>query len=363
MRDGASTLPLGYGEPLANIEAASNRNPRFALSSLAGRHLLLCVIADLSAPAARDAIALIAANQFSEASNFCAVFAGAAAVDHPLLAPIARSRLIFADDQALRLSRLHDAAQTPDGRWILFDPTLRTTAFWPLANGAGALSALREAPSADQHAGVPLHAPVLIVPRVFEPAFCTTLIEYYAREGGAPSGITLQNAQGQTYVQLDPSFKRRMDCTIADEAVREAARRRIFWRLAPEVEKAFMWRPTRIERYLVARYDDSDGAFFRPHRDNTTGGTAHRKFAVTINLNAGYEGGDLRFPEFGSQTYRAPVGGAIVFGCGLLHEVTRMTRGSRYAFLPFLYDEEAARVRERNQKLLDKKTIKPHGNR
>jgi hypothetical protein len=29
-----------------------------------------------------------------------------------------------------------------------------------------------------------------------------------------------------------------------------------------------------------------------------------------------------------------------------------VTRGRRYAFLPFLYDEEAARVREQNNKFL-----------
>ena len=45
-----------------------------------------------------------------------------------------------------------------------------------------------------------------------------------------------------------------------------------------------------MERYIVACYAPGAG-HFRPHRDNTTLGTAHRKFAVTINLNAGdYDG-------------------------------------------------------------------------
>jgi predicted 2-oxoglutarate/Fe(II)-dependent dioxygenase YbiX len=120
------------------------------------------------------------------------------------------------------------------------------------------------------------------------------------------------------------------------------------------IERAFMWRPTRMERYLIACYDSASGGFFKPHRDNSTHGTAHRRFAVTINLNAGeYEGGDLRFPEFGTQTYRAPTGGAVVFSCALLHEATPVTRGERYAFLPFLYDDAAAKVREANNKYLD----------
>ena len=104
-----------------------------------------------------------------------------------------------------------------------------------------------------------------------------------------------------------------------------------------------------MERDLVACYDAADNGFFRPHRDNTTKGTAHRRFAVTINLNAeDYEGGDLCFPEFGAKTYRAPTGGAVVFSCSLLHEARPVTKGKRYAFLPFLYDEAAAQVREQN---------------
>ena len=51
-----------------------------------------------------------------------------------------------------------------------------------------------------------------------------------------------------------------------------------------------------MERYIVACYDSTEGGYFRPHRDNTTKGTAHRRFAVTLNLNSDeYEGGYLRF--------------------------------------------------------------------
>jgi predicted 2-oxoglutarate/Fe(II)-dependent dioxygenase YbiX len=149
-------------------------------------------------------------------------------------------------------------------------------------------------------------------------------------------------------------FKSRRDATITDESLRSAVRARILHRLLPELEKAFQFKATRFERYIVACYDAAEGGHFNPHRDNTTPGTAHRRFAVTINLNAGeYEGGDLRFPEFGRRTYRAPTGGAVVFSCSLLHEATPVTRGARFAFLPFLYDEEGARIREANRHNLD----------
>ena len=36
----------------------------------------------------------------------------------------------------------------------------------------------------------------------------------------------------------------------------------------------------------------------------------------------------------------------------LLHAVAKMTRGRRYAFLPFLYDEAASKIREANNAFL-----------
>jgi len=153
----------------------------------------------------------------------------------------------------------------------------------------------------------------------------------------------------QTVALLDDRHKRRRDYEITDPAIHEAMRQRIRLRLIPEVAKAFQFQATRIERYIVACYDSADRGFFRPHRDNTTKGTAHRRFAITINLNAEeYDGGDLRFPEFGRRTYRAPTGGAVIFSCSLLHEALPVTRGRRFATVPFLYDEAAAALRQAN---------------
>lgn len=337
----------------------SNRNPRFALGSLGGRFTLLCVIADVQHAEARAALEAFNRQQFSETVRAGAVFcADPAGADDPLLAEAGKSKLVFNDPSAANACGL--LQEGAPGQWILIDPSLRAVAFWPLSESGHAIVALEQTPSPDQHAGVQLNAPVLIAPRIFEPEFCKVLIEYYRRNGGEPSGVTQASAEGVTFVKLDDAFKRRSDCLIEDAKLREAIMQRIYWRLAPEIEKAFMWRPTRMERYLVACYDAESGGFFKPHRDNTTPGTAHRRFAVTINLNAGeYEGGDLRFPEFGTRTYRAPTGGAVVFSCALLHEATPVTRGQRYAFLPFLYDEAAAKVREQNNRFLDE-SIRPY---
>lgn len=324
---------------------------------MAGRWVLACVVTDPAHEDAQTALTAIPTGPLDEAERACVIFC--ANQGDPLLSALSKHRLMFSDAEAIAACGLHDPDEQP-GRWLLFDPTLRVVAVWPLASADAALSTLRKTQHPDDHAGAPLNAPILIAPRVFEPAFCKSLIDYYNQRGGEASGVTRQDETGRTYVERLDEFKRRSDCLISDQPLRDAIMQRMYWRLAPLMERAFMWRPTRMERYLVARYDADGGGFFKPHRDNTTKGTAHRRFAVTINLNAGeYEGGDLRFPEFGSRTYRAPTGGAVVFACSLLHEATPVTRGQRYAFLPFLYDEDAAKVREANNKYLDE-SIRPY---
>jgi predicted 2-oxoglutarate/Fe(II)-dependent dioxygenase YbiX/peroxiredoxin len=194
--------------------------------------------------------------------------------------------------------------------------------------------------------------PVLVVPHVFEPALCHTLIDYYEAKGGEDSGF-MRDVNGKTVGITDYGHKRRMDCEITDQELVLTTQERIKRRLVPAIKQAFQFHATRIERHIVACYDAAQSAHFRAHRDNTTLGTAHRRFAVTINLNSPeYEGGEIWFPEFSPRLYKAPSGAAIVFSCSLLHEVPRVTRGKRYAFLPFLYDDAAAVVRERNRKHL-----------
>jgi predicted 2-oxoglutarate/Fe(II)-dependent dioxygenase YbiX len=159
------------------------------------------------------------------------------------------------------------------------------------------------------------------------------------------------DAGGRTVGVYDPTRKIRRDQEIVDERLRMAAMHRILDRLVREISKAFQFQATRIERHIVACYDAESRGFFGAHRDNTTLGTAHRRFAVSLNLNSGeYAGGDLCFPEFGRQTYCAPAGGAIVFSCGLLHEAKPVMHGRRYVYLPFLYDEAAAQIRDDYQR-------------
>jgi len=189
------------------------------------------------------------------------------------------------------------------------------------------------------------------VPRVFDFDLCDFLVRLYDKMGGEDSGFLLDN-NGKTGTVVDHRLKRRRDLPIVVPELRERMRVPIVKRLLPAIERYFQFSATRMDRYLVSCYDSNEGGYFRRHRDNLNAGAEHRRFAVSLNLNRDYDGCDLVFPEFGRRTYRAPVGGAIVFSCGALHEVTPITRGRRYAFVPFLYGEEdAAKRLENNSKI------------
>jgi predicted 2-oxoglutarate/Fe(II)-dependent dioxygenase YbiX len=251
-------------------------------------------------------------------------------------------------DHDRAVSRLYGAAEGETYRphWLLLDPRLRVIERRAIDDGEALFATLAAQPSA---AADEEFAPVLVVPRVFEPSFCRQLIDLYERDGGGQSGF-MRERDGITHGVVDFTAKRRLDANVTDAALQGQIRARLIRFLLPQIERSFNFKATRVERYIVACYDgDGDGGYFKAHRDNTTGGTAHRRFACTINLNADdYDGGDLVFPEFGRRRYRAPTGGAVVFSCSLLHEATPVTRGRRYAYLPFFYDDAAARQREEN---------------
>lgn len=341
-------MTLAPGVPAPWFEAPSLDNPRFAFPSLGGRFILLAFLPQEEAGRVEAVRLLAALGDLYRADRLVAFAVSREPVNPARRAEGGELRWLFDPDGKIsRLYRALDASGAERPHWILIDPSLRVfaTGGFGEAELLGRLLARLPAPS--DHAGVEIHAPVLIVPRIFERPLCQRLIAHYERVGGAPSGVML-DIGGRTVGVLN-DFKRRRDAQIEDAEFKAELRNRMVARLLPEIRKAFQFEATRVERYIVACYDAGEGGYFRPHRDNTTLGTAHRKFACTINLNAEeYEGGDLRFPEFGRRAYRAPTGGAVVFSCSLLHEATPVTGGRRYAFLPFFYDEAGARVRQAN---------------
>jgi predicted 2-oxoglutarate/Fe(II)-dependent dioxygenase YbiX len=269
------------------------------------------------------------------------------------LAGISSNALFFLADYGGAISRSFGALEMP--RTIVLDPMLRAIAdiSWDSPQGhAGTVSrVLRSLPAVDESAGVPMFAPALIVPRVFSFELCDFLMQFYQQQGGVDSGFQF-DVSGKTTTLSNWRLKRRSDVTVAVPEVRDLVRSQIVRRLLPEIERYFQFQVTRMDRTIVACYDSEVGGHFHRHRDNVNAGAQHRRFAVSINLNSNFEGCDLMFPEFGRKVYRPPEGGALVFSCGALHQVTPVTSGRRFAFLAFLYGEEDAKRREANNSRL-----------
>ena len=348
--------PLNVGDPVPWFVLPSTTNPEFKFHSLAGMYVVLCFFGSAGAAEARARLDALLGNRAlfdDRRMTFFGISNDPEDRDRKRVEETAGVRYFWDFDKAVSKQFVRS-----DGAGVTYilDPMLRVIAGIrfddPRGHDQAIATLLRRLPAPERHAGVEMHAPVLIVPRIFEPGLCRKLIELYEANGGEDSGF-MREQDGKTVSAINHNFKRRQDYTIADEGLRTSLMRRIHNRLVPEIAKAFQFRCTRMERYIVACYDAGIGGYFKPHRDNTTKGTAHRRFACTINLNAEeYEGGELRFPEFGPRTYRAPTGGAVVFSCSLMHEATPVAKGTRYAFLPFLYDDAAAKIREANNTYL-----------
>jgi len=187
--------------------------------------------------------------------------------------------------------------------------------------------------------GQPAQAPVLLLPNVLDEQACAWLIEIWRTQGNVDTGVEA-SADLRRAETLSDAHKRRSDHTVSDQQVSRRIAGIVGAAVMPEVRKAFAYRATRFEGFKIGCYDASTGGFFRAHRDNLSPSTAHRRFALTLNLNDDYEGGQLRFPEYGPQQYRPPAGGALVFSCSHLHEVLDVTRGRRFVLLSFLYGDE-----------------------
>jgi peroxiredoxin len=351
---------LGPGDRIPSFKLPSRSNPQFTFDSVAGRWLVLGCLGSLSAPDVSASLsALTAASQLFD-DNFASLFLmssdprdeGSGHVPDRLPGlrvlwdfDMTVSKLLGCIDPA------PSAAARYRPRWIVMDPGLTIRAVLPVtssgAEAAQILDLLSRVPPPARYLGFPVPPPVLILPDVFEPAFCDHLIDLYHRNGAEVSGF-MRDIKGQTVAVHDPGFKVRRDYVIADPGLIKATQTRIIRKVIPQIERVHFFRCTRMERYMVGGYPADEGGHFRPHRDNTTLGTAHRRFAVSINLNDDFDGGAVSFPEYSPDGIKAPKGAAVIFSCSLLHAVGRVTRGTRYAFLPFLYDDAAARLREAN---------------
>ena len=354
------------GDPAPWFFARANTRTEFAFDATGGRYVVLCFFATADARGRSAVEAAFAAPGLFDDDN--AAFFGVS-IDP---ADEAEKRVVgrlpgfrFFWDFDGEISKLYGAipadADTAKGGvqlrriWVVLDPTLRVLKVIPFVHDGGdaneLVGYLQSLPPPSRFAGFEVQAPVLILPNVFEAELCQKLISLHRTRGNEETGF-MREVSGKTVQLHDHGHKRRRDHIIEDTEIIQLLQRRFNRTVVPELLKAYQYKATQMERFLVGCYSAEDGGHFVAHRDNTTRGTAHRRFAASVNLNADFDGGEVSFPEYGPKGFKPLPGCAVVFSCSLLHAVSKVTRGRRYAFLPFLYDEEAAKIREANRAFL-----------
>jgi hypothetical protein len=148
-------------------------------------------------------------------------------------------------------------------------------------------------------------APVLILPRVLNEEACRRLL--------SQDGLSITPAP------------------IASPAEAEALSRLLLRRIGPEVDRVFSFDDFRFES-LALRQEDAakESSALDRRRDISDPGTAGRSFALILDLEAGaYQGGGLRFPEYGPHLYRPATGAALIHAGGMLRELLPIESGRR----------------------------------
>jgi 2OG-Fe(II) oxygenase superfamily len=232
-----------------------------------------------------------------------------------------------------RLGELGGAFASNGPLAIIVDAAGRVAEVLPQPTPDAVAARVTQLYAASQPAVVQAKAPVLLLERVVDPGLCRTLIDYWQCKDKVSN--TVGSLQGNV---VNGEVKRRRDVQLDDPRLFVQLRDCLGRRVVPAILRAFHIGIMVIEAPIIGCYDADCGGRFGRHRDNTSGYSAHRQFALSLNLNpeAEYEGGELRFPEFGRELYRPVAGGALVFSSSLLHEVVPVTRGRRFGVFTFL---------------------------
>jgi peroxiredoxin/predicted 2-oxoglutarate/Fe(II)-dependent dioxygenase YbiX len=358
---------LAVGDPAPWFTAASSSNPNYHFNTVGGYRVVLSFLGSASLSNIRPVVDAFSQLQEVFAHRQIPFFAVSIDPKDTELESLIRQpsyfKWIWDGDRAV--SRLYGVLRSaPDKGGDVYTPmtfilneALQIIHIIPMLNPdthvQQVMDFLATLPPPEAERMADRQAPVLFIPNVFSRDFCQELIQRYYEHGGRDSGF-MRQIDGKTVEVFDYKFKKRRDFAVTESPLLTQINDLMIRRVKPMIERAYQFSITRFERHLVACYEASSQGFFNRHRDNTTKGTAHRRFAMSINLNTGeYEGGCLRFPEYGTHLYRPGVGEAVIFSCSLLHEATPVTQGKRFALLSFFYNDDDARVREQNQKYVD----------
>jgi predicted 2-oxoglutarate/Fe(II)-dependent dioxygenase YbiX/peroxiredoxin len=191
---------------------------------------------------------------------------------------------------------------------------------------------------AHDRTAIPLvaHPPVLLVPLALSATDCGYLVKLWHRLDQQHGAIGHSEVDAKC-INFLHDYGRVKQYLIDEPDLQRALDAKLSRRLMPEISKAFDTRAPQREAWALSCYDAAEGGMLPPHRDCASPETQHRRFTVSVALNDTYQGGALRFREYGDQTYNLPTGAATVFSAALLHEVLPVTAGRRFALVTHLY--------------------------
>lgn len=229
-------------------------------------------------------------------------------------------------------------------RTVLITPYRIVRNFWDIEmtenHAALASSALEQSAAVEELKWSAPHAPVLIVPQVFTPDECAALIREFESKGALRVDKPKPDEPAADYKlpTYEHSRQDRVDHVIKDPAICQMIDQRLHARVIPQIKHAYAFDVTRREDLHIARYSGSRGGNQIGHRDNKSA-TQYRRFALSVNLNEDFEGGEVVFREFSERGYKNPAGSAMVFSSSLLHEVLETKRGVRYNLISHFFND------------------------
>ncbi|WPZ32415.1 hypothetical protein T8K17_14320 [Thalassobaculum sp. OXR-137] len=128
-------------------------------------------------------------------------------------------------------------------------------------------------------------APAMILDKLLPNPLCDALIEAWKADN--VEGTVNDGFKNVT----DDAVKRNREHVVRDPEMQRTIAQQIGPRVMTEIQKVFNFRSAlRFEMLTVLGYGEDRKDFFAPHRDSLRS-EQRRRFAVSLNLNEGYEGG------------------------------------------------------------------------
>jgi hypothetical protein len=346
--------PISIGDPIPWVTVRQLPDGAVNTEQLGGTRILLLFLGSVFAAPSRAIFEALAArlpalDAVTKAHNIgiVPVFADGASIRHPAVGAFAAREPALWDER-LVLHRAFGVAAGGEVRIAAFetDRQLIVRAAFGCDDPASFVDRIVAAIASPPRPEAAARAPVLVVPGVLNAAECRALTDEMRGGETTPSGYMLRHPDGKYYEVLDAARKSRTDHLIPPGSpLYTSLLARLEKRVFSLMRRQFQFEVRGIERLLLACYAAGAAGHFAKHRDYS-GPDYHREFGITINLNDGFGGGELSFPEFG-EAHKPGPGDAIVYSGALMHQVEPVTSGERYCLLSFLMGARGLAVLER----------------